>query len=152
MMHLDVGSGFDLAGFLRRPLIARLATSSENGPRVRPIWYLFDEAGFWWITGRWSSIDATLRRDPRVELVVDTCDLERGEVLQVRARGRAELRPFDPGRAQAWGERYMGPDRARWGRFQLEVFEDPSARFALLEPAWLWARDLSWDPGSARAG
>jgi hypothetical protein len=151
-MHLDVGSGFDLAGFLRRPLIARLATISDNGPRVRPIWYVFDEAGFWWITGRWSSIDATLRRDPRVELVVDTCDLESGEVLQVRARGRAELQPFDRERAQAWGERYMGPDRARWGRFQLEVFEDPSSRFALLEPTWLWARDLSWDPGSARAG
>lgn len=143
-MRTDVGADFDLTGFLERPLVARLATSSPDGPRVRPIWYLFDESGFWWITGRWSRLGEIVRRDPRVELVVDTCDLQRGEVLQVRARGRAELRPFDPERAQVWGERYMGPDRAQWGRFQLEVFEDPSSQFVLLQPSWLWARDLSW--------
>jgi hypothetical protein len=144
-MTFDVGEGFDLRGFLERPLVARLATSGPDGPRVRPIWFLFDEAGFWWITGSWSRLDVILERDPRVELVVDTCDLERGEVLQVRARGRAELRPFDPDRASRWGERYMGPDRGRWGRFQRGVFEDPSSRFVLLEPEWLWARDLSWN-------
>jgi pyridoxine/pyridoxamine 5'-phosphate oxidase len=151
-METDVGADFDLNGFLDRPLVARLATAGADGPRVRPIWYLFDEEGFWWITGRWSRIAEILDVDPRVELVIDTCDLERGEVLQVRARGRAELRPFDRQRAQAWGERYMSPDRGRWGRFQLSVFEDPSSRFVLLAPEWLWARDLSWDPDGPVAG
>ena len=151
-MQRDVGPGFDLEEFLRRPLVARLATGSANGPRVRPIWYLFDDVGFWWITGRWSRLEAILERDPQVELVVDTCDLEQGEVLQVRARGRAELRPFDPPRAQAWGERYMGPDRRRWGRFPRTVFEEPSSRFVLLQPSWLWARDLSWDPDDSATG
>ena len=145
-MQLDIGSGFDLDEFLGRPLVARLATSSPSGPRVRPIWYLFDQQGFWWITGGWSRLETILQRDPRVELVVDTCDLQHGAVLQVRARGRAELRPFDPQRAQAWGERYMGPDRRRWGRFPLTVFEDPSSQFVFLQPRWLWARDLSWSP------
>jgi nitroimidazol reductase NimA-like FMN-containing flavoprotein (pyridoxamine 5'-phosphate oxidase superfamily) len=143
-MRTDVSPGFDLDGFLQRPLVARLATLSPDGPRVRPIWYLFDESGFWWITGRWSRLAEVLRRDSRVEVVVDTCDLERGEVLQVRARGRAKLLPFDRQRAQTWGERYMGSDRTRWGRFQRTVFEDPASQFALLQPDWLWARDLSW--------
>lgn len=140
---MDIGEGFDLTAFLERPLVARLATGSPDGPRVKPIWFLFDVEGFWWITGRWSRLEAILERDPRVELVVDTCELERGEVLQVRARGRAELRPFDAERARTWGERYMGPDQQRWGRFQLTVFDDPSSRFVLLRPDWLWARDLS---------
>lgn len=140
---MDIGPGFELESFLQRPLVARLATTGPDGPRVRPIWYLFDRTGFWWITGRWSRLTEVLRRDPRVELVVDTCDLQRGEVLQVRARGRAELRPFDQERAQAWGERYLGRERAQWGRFQREVFDDPSSQFVLLRPNWLWARDLS---------
>jgi hypothetical protein len=140
----DVGEGFDLNAFLAQPLVARLATSHASGPRVRPIWYQFDDMAFWWITGLWSGLEDVLHRDPRVELVVDTCDLTTGQVLQVRARGRAELRPFDADRAQRWGEHYLGPDRSRWGRFVSSVFEDPASRFVYLRPTWLRARDLSW--------
>jgi hypothetical protein len=140
----DVREGFDLDAFLSQPLVARLATSQESGPSVRPVWYQFDDGAFWWITGQWSGLAEILRRDPRVELVVDTCDLETGKVLQVRARGQAELRPFDTARAQRWGERYLGPDRTRWGRFASSVFENPSSRFMVMRPTWLRARDLSW--------
>jgi hypothetical protein len=130
----DVGDGFDLDAFLSQPLVARLATSHASGPRVRPVWYQFDDRAFWWITGQWSGLEEVLRRDPRVELVVDTCDLETGTVLQVRARGRA----------QRWGERYLGSDKNRWGRFASSVFEDPSSRLVFMRPTWLRARDLSW--------
>ena len=140
----DIDEGFDLHGFLSQPLVARLATSHASGPQVRPVWYQFDDGAFWWITGEWSRLEEVLRRDPRVELVVDTCDLQSGKVLQVRARGRAELRPFDAARAQRWGERYLGPDKNRWGRFVSGVFEHPSSRFVCMRPTWLRAMDLSW--------
>lgn len=76
--------------------------------------------------------------------MVDTCDLERGEVLQVTARGSAEVRPFDADRARRWGRRYLGPDERSWGRFQGGVFDDPTTRFVVLKPTALLARDLSY--------
>lgn len=140
----DIGPGFDLPGFLQVPRVARLATVWNGEPRVRPVWYLFDERAFWWLTGPWSVIDQEIRVNPMVELVVDSCDLESGQVLQVRARGRAEASGYDHARAVEWAERYLGSDRNTWGRFAAEVFENPSTTFMRLAPDWLRARDLSW--------
>ncbi|MDP9189292.1 MAG: pyridoxamine 5'-phosphate oxidase family protein [Actinomycetota bacterium] len=131
--------------FLARPLLARVAT---NGPTVRPVWYLWEQRTFWWLTGSWSQLEAILGRDPRVALVVDSCDLESGEILQVVADGTAEVLDFDPERARRWGSRYLGPDERDWGRFKEEVFDDPSTRFARLVPERLRAKDLSFSPAS----
>lgn len=139
-----VDDGFDLDGFLGQPLVARVATIGKTGPSVRPVWYLWEGRAFWWLTGGWSGLGQLLERDPRVALVVDTCDLKRGEVLQVTARGRAELHPFEADRARRWGRRYLGPDESDWRRFQGEVFDDPTSRFVALAPTVLRARDLSY--------
>jgi nitroimidazol reductase NimA-like FMN-containing flavoprotein (pyridoxamine 5'-phosphate oxidase superfamily) len=125
-------------------LVARVATTSASGPTVRPVWYLWEGHAFWWLTGRWSKLGSLLDRDPRVAIVVDTCDLERGEVLQVTARGRAQVRPFDAERARRWGARYLGPDERSWRRFQGSVFDDPSTRLIVFHPRTLRARDLSY--------
>jgi nitroimidazol reductase NimA-like FMN-containing flavoprotein (pyridoxamine 5'-phosphate oxidase superfamily) len=138
---------FDVDAFLARPLVARVATS---GPRVRPVWFLWEERCFWWLTGSWSSLDRDLARDPRVELVVDTCDLESGEVLQVRARGEAELVPYDPERATRKLSRYLGPEPALWEpRFRAGVVDDAVTRFVKLAPIRLVARDLSFAVASS---
>jgi nitroimidazol reductase NimA-like FMN-containing flavoprotein (pyridoxamine 5'-phosphate oxidase superfamily) len=133
--------GFDLDAFLAQPLLARIATA---GPTVRPVWFLWEERCFWWLTGQWSRLPALLARDPSVALVVDTCDLATGEVLQVTASGDAELLPFDAERARRWGARYLGPDERHWSRFAASVFADPSTRFIRLAPSRLRARDLSF--------
>ena len=137
--HVD--DGFDLDEFLLRPLIARVAT---NGPTVRPVWYVWEEEALWWLTGGWSRLQTILERDPRVAVSIDTSDLGTGIVLQVIAKGTAELEMFDPGRARRWGARYLGPDERSWGRFGESVFRDPSTRFVRLEPETLRARDLSY--------
>ncbi|MET0762307.1 MAG: pyridoxamine 5'-phosphate oxidase family protein [Thermoleophilaceae bacterium] len=92
---------------------------------MRALWYLWEGRAFWWLTGGWSRLGQLLERDPRVALVVDTCDLDRGEVLQVTARGSAELHPFEADRARCWGRRYLGPDERHWRRFQGDVFTIP---------------------------
>jgi len=139
----DVEAGFDLERFLGRPLVARVAT---NGPTVRPVWYLWEEQTFWWLSGGWSRLASILQRDPRAALVVDSCDLQTGEVLQVTATGTVEQLAFDAERARRWGRRYLGPDERSWGRFRHGVFEDATTRFMRLSPARLRARDLSYDP------
>ncbi len=140
-----VEAGFDLDAFLLQPLVARVATS---GPTVRPVWYLWEDRAFWWLTGGWSPLTTLLERDSRIALVVDTCDLSTGTVLQVIARGSAELLPLDQDRARRWGSRYLGADERHWSRFADGVFHDPSTRFLRLAPTTLRARDLSYSPGS----
>lgn len=141
MSGWKVDDGFDLEGFLSQPLVARVAAS---GPSVRPVWYLWEERAFWWLTGGWSRLPDALEADARVALVVDTCDLSTGVVLQVIASGEADFLPFDAERARRWGSRYLGPDESHWGRFAESVFHDPTTRFLRLAPTTLRARDLSY--------
>jgi nitroimidazol reductase NimA-like FMN-containing flavoprotein (pyridoxamine 5'-phosphate oxidase superfamily) len=144
MCGVGDGAGFDVDAFLARPLVARLAVTGRRGPTVRPVWYLWEDRAFWWLTGGWSRLGELLARDPRAALVVDSCDLESGEVLQVTARGTAAVLPFEAERARRWGTRYLGPDERHWRRFRCGVFTDPTTRFVRLEPTSLVARDLSF--------
>jgi nitroimidazol reductase NimA-like FMN-containing flavoprotein (pyridoxamine 5'-phosphate oxidase superfamily) len=139
---MGIHLGFDLDGFLAQPLVARVATS---GPRVRPVWFLWEDRCFWWLTGSWSRLAADLEGDPRVALVVDTCEPATGRVLQVTAHGEAEVVAFDAGRARRKLARYLGPDEERWDeRFTGGTFADPTARFVRLAAARIGARDLSF--------
>ena len=138
-----IDPGFDLEGFLARPLVARVACS---GPSIRPVWFVWEDGCFWWLTGSWSRLPAILARDPRVALVVDTCELETGRVLQVTAVGEAAAVPFDAARARRKLARYLGPDETTWDedRFGLKTLETGSAQFVRLAPQTLRARDLSY--------
>jgi hypothetical protein len=141
----QIDPGFDLDVFLAQPLVARVATT---GPAVRPVWLLWEAGSFWWLTGPWTALAETLATDAEVALVVDTCDLSTGEVLQVVARGTAELAPFDPDRAIRKLSRYLGANMDHWDpRFRLENNRDPRIRFVRLTPRTLRARDLSFESG-----
>lgn len=135
-----VEPGFDLDGFLTQPLVAHVATA---GPTVRPVWFLWEERSFWWLTGSWSRLEAILSRDPRVALVVDTCELASGRVLQVIAAGQAAVVPFEPERAQRKLARYLGPNESCWDRERFAL-DDATTRFVRLGPERPRARDLSY--------
>lgn len=139
---------FDVDAFLRRPLIARVAT---NGPTVRPVWFLWEDGVLWWLTGPWSRFEAHVADDPRVHVVIDTCDLTTGETKQVRAAGNAEILPYDHGRALRKLRRYLGPDASTWDSDRFALREDDSeSRFARLRPQRLEAVDLSFAPSLER--
>ncbi len=131
---------FDVDAYLAQPLVARVATAD---PTVRPVWFLWEEGAFWWITGSYARLPELLAKDPRVALVVDTCDLDSGEILQVSASGDAELVPFDAARARRKLARYLGSDEARWPpTFRDLDFDD--RRFVRLVPSRLTASNLSY--------
>lgn len=133
---------FDVDAFLSRPLVARVATT---GPTVRPVWFLWEEGAFWWLTGSWARLPEDVDQDPEAALTVDTCDLATGEVRQVIARGSIEILAYDRDRAVRKLRRYLGPDISRWDdRFDPDRMTN--AKFARLEPTDLTARDLSFDP------
>jgi Pyridoxamine 5'-phosphate oxidase len=135
-------AGFDPERFLAQPLVARVAAA---GPSVRAVWFLWEDGAFWWLSWTWSRLPSILKADPRVALLVDTCELETGDVFQLSAEGEAEIYQLDPGRACRILQRYLGPDAARWPeRFTRGTFHDPATRMIRLEPSSLRARDLSY--------
>lgn len=138
----QIDEGFDLDGFLAQPLVARVAA---RGPSILAVWFLWEDGAFWWLTGGWSRLSATLKAEPSVALVVDTCDLATGEVLQLSAEGEAEIYQLDSGRARRILRRYLGADESHWPeRFKSGTFHDPTTRLIRLEPTRVRARDLSY--------
>lgn len=136
---------FEVEPFLTQPLLARVAAA---GPSVRSVWFLWEDGAFWWLPGDWSRLPSILKADPRVALVVDTCDLRSGEVLQLSAEGEAEIYQLDTGRACRILQRYLGSDASRWPeRFKSGTFHDPATRLIRLEPTRLRARDRSYEIG-----
>lgn len=140
------GHDFDVEQFLRRPLVARVATV---GPVVVPVWFLWEGGAFWWLTGSWSSMAERLEEDRRVALVIDTCDLDTGQTHQVAARGEATVVPYDAARARRKLVRYLGPDERRWDpRFKPDDGADGTSAFVQMIPASLSARDRSFIPAA----
>lgn len=134
-------SSFDVHDFLSRPLVARVATA---GPTVRPVWFLWEENAFWWLTGAYARPERRLAEDPTVALVVDTCDLATGQVLSVTCRGTAEVVALDRSRAVRKLTRHLGPEETWPARFTASL-DDPAARLVRCVPERPpVVRDLSW--------
>jgi nitroimidazol reductase NimA-like FMN-containing flavoprotein (pyridoxamine 5'-phosphate oxidase superfamily) len=134
-----------LEAFLEQPLVAHLATA---GPTVTPIWFLWEDGAFWWLTGSWSRLATRLSSDPRASIVVDSCDLATGTVLSATARGPADIVALDRDRALRKLAKYLGPDQARWPQERfLAPLSDPTSRLGRLVPQRTPVlRDLSFVP------
>jgi nitroimidazol reductase NimA-like FMN-containing flavoprotein (pyridoxamine 5'-phosphate oxidase superfamily) len=139
----------DVPEFLARPLVARLAVTGKDGqPTVRPVWFLFEDQTFWWLTASsYSALQDLLAIDSRAALIVDSCDLSTGQVPAVTARGQAVVHALDPRRAVRKLTKYLGPVAELWPRRFQDVLTDPTTRLVSLRPAHdLVLRDLSYDP------
>ena len=90
------GEPVDVDAFLQRPLVARVAT---DGPTLRPLWYLYEQPTFYWLTDTANFLHRAVLAGRPLVLVVDVCDIETGEVIHVRARGGGEIVPVDRDRA-----------------------------------------------------
>jgi len=64
----------DIDRFLARPLIARLATSLRNRPRVLPMWFLWDGTDIWMETSPTFPNARILRQNPHAALTIDESD------------------------------------------------------------------------------
>jgi nitroimidazol reductase NimA-like FMN-containing flavoprotein (pyridoxamine 5'-phosphate oxidase superfamily) len=60
-----------LAAFLERPLIARLATSDRDRPRVLPMWFLWDGTDLWMETSPTFPNARILRENPHAAVAID---------------------------------------------------------------------------------
>lgn len=134
---------------LARPLFSVLGQSSPDGPRVSPLWFLWEDRSVWHIaqtSGR--SYPERVRRDPRTALAVVDFDPESGRVEHVGIRGEASLEPYDPDRAGRLLATYLGPDRQQWpDRFA--GLDADGYRLLEVEPVTAVARDQSYPAPAA---
>jgi hypothetical protein len=136
----------DVTAFLQRPLLARVA---PNGPTLRPLWYLYDEPTFYWLTDEGTFLHRAVTAGEPLVLVVDECNIDTGEVIHVRARGFGEIIPVDRDRAMAKFARYLGPVPSTWDRRFAESLDLSSTRMCRFSPESIEAADVSFIVGGA---
>jgi nitroimidazol reductase NimA-like FMN-containing flavoprotein (pyridoxamine 5'-phosphate oxidase superfamily) len=99
--------------FLARPLIARLATSDGDRPRVLPMWFWWDGADVWMETSPTFASFRVLKRNPHAALTIDEA-LSGLAMRAVVMRGRVEIieAPLDEVMAtvRRIHQRYLSPE------------------------------------------
>lgn len=139
----------DVDEFLARPLFSYLATASEDGPRVSPVWFLW-EGGALWIIGsrRADSFPARVELDARCSVAVIDFDRASGLVQHLGLRGRSTVEPFERERARRLLASYLGDDEARWDERFRETLSDPDNVLIRFLPETAVARDVSYEAGA----
>jgi hypothetical protein len=136
----------DVDEFLARPLFGYLATASEAGPRVSPVWFLWEEGALWIIGSRRDdSFPARVERDARCSVAVIDFNWASGVVQHVGLRGRSTVEPFERQRARRLLARYLGEDQARWDERFRETLSDPDNVLIRFLPETAVARDVSYE-------
>ena len=143
------GEPVDVDAFLQRPLVARVAT---DGPTLRPIWYLYEQPTFYWLTDTANFLHRAVIARERLALVVDECDILSGEVIHVRARGVGEIIPVDRDRAMRKFARYLGEDESKWDPRFIPSLDLPSTRMCRFSPESIEAADVSFVVGAGSGG
>jgi hypothetical protein len=139
----DRSLSVDLDEFLARPLFARFATCSPDGPRESPVWFLWKEGAIWIIGSLvGESFPARIRDEPRCAIGIVDFDQHNLTVRHVGFRGHAQLLPFEPGRARRLLARYLGRDEQGWDIRFRKTLNDPdnscSATASILRSSATW--------------
>jgi len=79
----------ELDAFLAEQRTCRVATASELGPHLTPLWYVWDGTALWLTSIVSSQRWTDLARDPRVAVLVDAGE-DYAELRGVELRGRVE--------------------------------------------------------------
>ena len=148
---LETEGDFPLEEVLSLPLMAHLATASALGPRVSPVWFLWEEGAMWFAGRNSDTFPKRIRETPECAVGTVEFDPQRGMLRHVGMRGAAEVVPLDSARLQRLLRRYLGNDPTAWSTsFRKGVVEklDLMVRFT---PASIVARDQSYfSPASPR--
>jgi hypothetical protein len=161
-----VARPFDPGVVLGRPLMATLATVSDEGaPRAAPVWFLWEDGALWMPGDAGTSSVLRLGRDARAAVEIVDFDLAAGRLLHLGLRGRAEIRPMEPDRFRRLLARYLGPDEAAWNAWfirEIARIDSPEGRLIRLVPKSVFTNNVShfltgpalaWPPGGdAEAG
>lgn len=135
---------FDVDEVLRRPLMAYIATSSPDGPRDSPVWFLWEDKALWVIGTKVDSFVRRLEAEPRCAVSVVDFDVDQGVLRHVGIRGVAKIESIDQGRLGRLLSRYLGYDRTAWNAWFVRNVVDPLDVMIRIAPATVVAKELSY--------
>lgn len=139
----------DLDEFLTRPLFAHLATSSDEGARDVPLWFLWESDALWFIVVvSENTFQQRVQQDSRTAVGIVDFDVETGLVQHVSFRGRATVEPRGIERAKRVLSKYLGNDMEKWDqkRFVDGLNQPDNWLFVRFEPETAMIRDQSYLP------
>lgn len=129
--------------FLDRPLFCFLGQQGDPGPRVSPLWFLWEDEAIWNVArlhGR--SYPERVRQNPRTAVAIVDFEPETGSVEHVGMRGEAALEAYDADRARRLFRKYLGPD-GDWPEMFTEI-DTADYRLIRFDPETVVARDQSY--------
>jgi hypothetical protein len=129
---------------LSKPLMAQLATSSSDGARHSPVWFLWEDSAVWLIGREGDSFMRRLRADPRCAVGVVDFNAKQGRLCHVGIRGQAEVVPLDRARLRRLLSRYLGDDETAWNPWFVQNVVAPLDRMARITPTSIVTRDQSF--------
>lgn len=134
----------ELDDFLDRPLFCFLGQHSNNGPRISPLWFLWEDTVVWNIAqlgGR--SYPDRVKQYPQTAIAIVDFDPSTGRVEHIGMRGNAMLEPYDRERANRLLQKYLGTDQDEWPDMFIGLDPD-NYRLIKFEPETVVARDQSY--------
>lgn len=139
-----MGLDFDVDAFLRKPLIAHLATASIEGPRESPVWFLWEGDRLWLIGSDRDSFPKRIREEPRCAVGIVDFNVSSGELRHVGVRGLGTVEALDQPRMVRLLTRYLGPDPTTWNERFREAVIDRLTLMVCIVPVSIVARDQSY--------
>lgn len=138
---------FDAEIVLTAPLMVNLATSSADGPRNAPMWFLWEDGALWMPSDAGASSVRRIGEDPRVAAEIVDFDVAGGRLLHLGLRGRAEVLAMDVARFKRLLAKYLGRDEAAWNPWFIDKvarFDDPAGRLIRLAPESVFTNNVSF--------
>ena len=142
-----MGRPFDPDLVLAMPLMANLATVSDDGPRNAPVWFLWEDGALWMLGSADGSSVRRLQANPRCAVEIVHYDNARGILAHLGLRGRATVEPMDAGRFRRLLSKYLGPEEKDWNGWFIETIarvDDPSGRLIRLDPESVFTNNVSY--------
>jgi Pyridoxamine 5'-phosphate oxidase len=142
----DRPKSVDLDEFLSRPLFGFLATASESGPRVSPVWFVWEDDAIWIIGNqKTDTFPSRVKSEPRCAIAFVDFDASSGLVHHVGMRGSATVEAWDKERASRILRRYLGSNEEQWdGERFVEPLDDAGNVLVRLTPETAVVRDQSY--------
>ncbi len=140
-------TSFDPERVLCLPLMANLATTSTDGPRNAPVWFLWDDGVLSMLGSSDSRSVQRIEADPRCAVEIVDYDNAEGRLLHLGLRGKATVTEMDPALFKRLLRKYLDADEANWNRWFIKTvarIDDPEGRLIRLQPDGIFTNNVSY--------
>lgn len=145
MKIIEHSPKINLDDFMKKPLFAHLATTSESGSAESPVWCLWKDGCLWVCTDIVNdSFGKRIEKDERCAIGIVDYDAKTGKLYHVGFRGIAKVIDFDVDIGTAVFAKYLGENKGQWPNWFNHFLKDQNARLIQFIPKTAVIRDRSY--------